>query len=56
MNRSIANPEKLPTRMRESIAAKNYVTEQDVSIYELIEKCEETVKIPWRYIFKDHKD
>ena len=24
-------------------------------MYDLIEKCEETVKIPWRYVLKDHE-
>ena len=26
-----------------------------MSVYELIEKCEDTVKIPWRYILKEHE-
>ena len=42
--------QKLPRRMQDAIAAKNEVTQRDIDIYNLIELCEETVKIPWRHI------
>lgn len=56
INDVIQCPEKLPNRMRTAISNKNFITSQDIAVYELIEKCEQTVKIPWRHIITDFKD
>ena len=41
--------------LKPTLRLKNYLTERDVTIYELIEKCEQTVKIPWKYILDEYK-
>ena len=46
--------QKLPRKMQDAIAAKNEVSQRDVDIYNLIELCEETVRIPWKHIVSEH--
>jgi Leu/Phe-tRNA-protein transferase len=45
---------KVPPSVKKAVELKNFSTKLDMQVHEIIELCEETVRIPWRHLTKDH--
>lgn len=42
--------------VRDALEHRRQALENHNTVYELIQDCEETIKIPWRYVLAQHKD
>jgi len=47
--------DQVPPSVKKAVQLKNFSTKLDMQVHEIIELCEETVRIPWRHIAKDNK-
>jgi Leu/Phe-tRNA-protein transferase len=45
---------KVPPSVKKAVELKNFSTKLDMQVHEIIELCEETVRIPWRHLAKEH--
>ena len=46
---------QVPPSIKKAVELKNFSTKLDMQVHDIIELCEETVRIPWKHIVKDNK-
>jgi len=50
----VSKSAQVPPSVKKAVELKNLSTKLDLQVHEIIELCEETVRIPWKHIVKDN--